>query len=951
MTNITKANDRFFGDRFSPWRLENTLAAGFFLIILLGLLGYFQTVRAMQESARRTHQMEAHVDSCISLAKDVTLHSHDTSFFTLSYVYTGNSGDSDQKWAEQESTRAGFAGLDAQLRLLPGSAALQAECAAAERQNKNICEPQELLEMRLASHGRQPQAQNLLQTEGTAGRDSLEIQLDDLAGVNPAQDPDAAPRGLIAYRLKAQTAEARINHRMLLIGEAVQAVILLLSLLIAVAVIRAASAGIRAVLHAQDDLRDSEARYRVLFEGNPHPVGVFDQKSLRYLAVNDAACRNYGYTREEFLTMKYGDFRDADAPPAFDLSGDSVISETLKVGEQQHKRKDGSLFWVDIVLHPLKWDGYLSCMVVTQDITTRREAEAGLSRLAAIVSSSHDSIVGWNADMQITSWNPGAERLFGWTETEMLGGSILELVPEECRSETDNVYKDLGTGQSVELPDTLRLHKNGRRLEVWVSTSPIVDASGAVVGASTITRDISEQKKTQALVRWQAYNDPLTCLPNRAYFQQALEDAIARAKPFSVLFVDLDQFKHVNDSLGHAAGDHLLQEVTARFERCLERDNLLARMGGDEFTLLFLEEDARPGEKAEALLQSLFQPVFIEGHELHVAASLGLSRFPDHAEDAETLLKCADLALYHAKESGRGQWQEFSPAMTEAARERLTLESSLRRAIERDELILLYQPQVSLETGEVIGSEALVRWQHPELGLVSPSRFIALAEETGLIVPLGEWVLRAACRQAARWEREGMPLRQAVNVSARQLREPGLAHTVQRILEETGLSPHLLDLELTESTLVAQGEAAVACLSALRALGVRISLDDFGTGYSSLAYLRRFPLDVLKVDRSFVQGLTAREPGESRDARQNKDARQNQAVVRAIIDMAHALDLEVVAEGVETFAQRETLRHLDCDFMQGFLFSPPVTPERLESLLPQRRREAPVEAQREAQAA
>ncbi len=933
-------------DRFSSWRLEHTLAAGFFLIILLGLLGYLQTVRAMQDAARRTRRIEARVDSCISLAKDVTLYSHETSFFTLSYIYSGNTGDRDQKWVAEGYADAGFDSLDAQLRQLPSSASLQAECAAAERQNHEVCEPQELREIQLADHGHRAQAQNLLQTEGTAGRDNLESRLDDLVGVNPTQYPDAPPRGLSAYRSLAQAAESRTDRRALRIGEAVQGAILLFSLLIAVIVIRTAAAGVRTVLHAQDDLRESEARYRILFEGNPHPIWVFDQSSLKFLAVNNAALRSYGYAREEFLALKYGVFRAAGESPAFDLSGGNFVTETLNAGERRHKRKDGSIVWVDVVLHPLMWKGCTACMAVVQDITARREAEASANRLAAIVNSSHDSIVGWNAAKQITSWNPGAERLFGWTEQEMLGRSIRTLMPEECRAEAESVCGSLESHQSLELPDTLRLHKDGRRLEVWVSTSPIVDAAGAVVGASTITRDISEQKKTQELARWQAHTDPLTRLPNRTFFQQALEEAILRSEPFSVLFVDLDQFKHVNDSLGHVAGDHLLQEVTARFERCLERDDLLARMGGDEFTLLLSEEAARPDEQAESLLQSLFQPLFIEGHELHVAASIGISRFPADALDAETLLKYADLAMYHAKENGRGQWQEFSPAMTEAARERLTLESSLRKAIERGEMILLYQPQVSLETGEVIGSEALVRWQHPELGLVAPSRFIPLAEETGLIVPLGEWVLRTACRQAARWERAGTPLRQSVNLSARQISERGLVQSVQNALNETGLSPHLLDLELTESALVAQGEAAVERLAALRALGVRISLDDFGTGYSSLAYLRRFPLDVLKVDRSFVQGLASPKfsgndkfSGSDEFSGNDKHARQDRAVVRAIIDMAHALDLEVVAEGVETPGQRETLRHLECDYMQGFLFSPPVTPERLESLLPQRRRE------------
>ena len=918
---MTNPNDR------SSWHLENTLAAGFFLIILLGLLGYFQTVRAMQESAKRTHQIESRVDACISLAKDVTLHSHDTSFFTLSYVYTGNSGDRDQKWAEQESTRAGFESLDAQMRRLPGSADLQAECDAAERQNREICEPQESLEVRLASHRHRLQAQGLLQTAGTAGRDNLEIQLDDLAGVNSdldsgvnlLQDPDAAPRGLSAYRLKAQAAENKTNRRMLLIGEAIQAAILLLSLLIAVAVIRTASANIRAVLHAQEDLHQSEARYRLLFESNPHPMWVFDQVSLRFLAVNNAAVRKYGYTRGEFLSMTCEAIRPAEDLPALYALVKTFTMETLSVGERRHIKKDGSIFWVDATVQPLIWDGYLACMVTAQDLTAKREAEAGLNRLAAIVNSSRDSIVGWNTERQITSWNPGAERLFGWTENEMLGRSVLTLMPEECRAEAESVCGNLERHRSSELPDTLRLHKDGRRLEVWVSTSPIVDASGAVIGASTITRDISEQKKTQALVRWQAYNDPLTCLPNRACFQQALEDAIAYAQPFSVLFVDLDQFKHINDSLGHAAGDHLLQEVTARFERCLERDDLLARMGGDEFTLLLLEEAARPDEKAEALLHSLFLPLFIEGHELHVAASIGVSRFPGHAFNAETLLKCADLALYHAKESGRGQWQEFSPAMTEAARERLTLESSLRKALERDELILLYQPQVSLETGQIIGSEALVRWQHPELGLVSPEKFIPLAEETGLIVPLGEWVLQTACRQAAQWERKGTPLRQSVNLSARQLSERGLVQSVQRILDETGLSPHLLDLELTESALVAQGEAAVECLTALRALGVRISLDDFGTGYSSLSYLERFKLDTLKIDKSFTQRMSSSKIGF--------------AIVHAIVQLARALDMAVIGEGVETAAQLEGLRECRCDFAQGYLFSRPVPASDVPALL------------------
>ncbi len=912
-------------DRVLPWRFENTLAAGFFLVILLGLLGYFQTIRDMQASTRRSHEIESRVNLCISLAKDVTLASHDTAFYTQSYAYSGNTSDRDQKWEPEEKADEDFVKLKDALQTLPGSGEMQKECRAAERQSREVCKPQEAKEIALTNRGQRKNAQTLLQTEGAAGRNNLEHQLEDLIGVNSTQDPNAAPRGLMAYRLQAQDAENRTARQALLIGEAIQGVILLLSLLIAVAVTRAASNGIRTVLHTQNTLRESEARYRILFEGNPHPIWVFDQSTRRFLAVNDAALRSYGYTRGEFLALNYGALRADGETPAFSFTGRLPMLETVSRIERRHKRKDGSMFWVNIILHPLVWDGRTTCMAIAQDVTEKREADAGLNRLAAIVRSSHDAIIGWDTGKTVTSWNPGAERLYGWTEAEMLGRSIGILMPEDQKEEASAICERLKAGLPIELPDTLRRHKSGRLLEVWVSSSPVKNAANEVIGASTISRSISEQKRTQALIRWQAHNDPLTRLPNRAFFQQALEDAILRGSPFSVVFVDLDQFKHVNDSLGHAAGDHLLQEVAARFERCLAAEDILVRMGGDEFTLL-LPESSAAEDKAAALLQALAPALLVEGHELHTAASIGISRFPHDGGDAETLLRCADLAMYQAKERGRSQWQSFSPAMTDAAHERLTLENSLRKAIERDELILLYQPQVSLLTGEIIGTEALVRWQHPELGLIAPSRFIPLAEETGLIVPLGEWVLRTACRQAAKWEHEGRYLRQSVNLSARQLGEANLVTRVRAALDETGLNPRLLDLELTESALVVQGEAAVARLAALRTLGVRISLDDFGTGYSSLAYLRRFPLDVLKVDRSFVMGLSGAEGC----------ARQDEAVVRAIISMAHALDLEVVAEGVETIAQRETLQHLGCDYMQGYLYSRPITPERLECLLPNR---------------
>ena len=401
-------------DRMLPWRIENTLAAGFFLVILFGLLGYFQTVRNMQASIRRSHEVESRVDQCISLAKDAAFFSHDTAFFTQSYVYSSNTGDRDQKWETEESADAAFAALHAALQTLPHSGEMQRECAAAERQSLTVCEPQEKKEIALAEAGRKAEARNLLQTEGTASRDILELQLQSLVGVNATQDPDAAPRGLAAYRLDAQAAENHTVRRTLLIGEAVQGAILLLSLLIAVAFTRAASAGVRTALHAQETLRESEARYRILFEGNPHPLWVFDQVSLTFLAVNDAALRSYGYTCEEFLALKYGALRASQETPAFHMSKETPLHETVNAGERRHKRKDGSVFWVSVILHPLVWDGRATCMAIAQDVTEKREAEAALNRLAAIISSSHDAIVGWDLHgniYQLEPWRRTAVRL------------------------------------------------------------------------------------------------------------------------------------------------------------------------------------------------------------------------------------------------------------------------------------------------------------------------------------------------------------------------------------------------------------------------------------------------------------------------------------------------------------------------------------------------------------
>ena len=432
------------------------------------------------------------------------------------------------------------------------------------------------------------------------------------------------------------------------------------------------------------------------------------------------------------------------------------------------------------------------------------------------------------------------------------------------------------------------------------------------------------QQRT-AEVDWLAYYDTITQLPNRTLFEDRLTQAVAIAKAsdqsLGVLFISLDQFKKVNDSLGHGPGDVLLREFAERLKSCITKSDTVARFGSDEFALLRTQIDGTNDviETIGSLSQVLKFAFDLPGHELFATASVGISLFPMDGEDSQTLLKNAGAALYKAKKSGGANYQFFTSDMHELATKRLALESHLRRAIRNDELLVHYQPRVSVDSLEITGVEALVRWQHPTLGLISPSEFIPLAEDTGLIVPIGEWVLRTACLQGQRWCDEGFaPIQIAVNISARQFHDQDLSQTVIMILEETGLSPKHLELELTESSIMEDAEFAAGMLNRLKNMGINISIDDFGTGFSSLASLKRLPIDALKIDQSFV-----------RDATSDPD---DAALVMAIITLAHNLRLKVIAEGVETEDQLRFLQLLRCDEIQGELFSKPLAAEKFVSL-------------------
>jgi diguanylate cyclase (GGDEF)-like protein len=450
-----------------------------------------------------------------------------------------------------------------------------------------------------------------------------------------------------------------------------------------------------------------------------------------------------------------------------------------------------------------------------------------------------------------------------------------------------------------------------------------------------IVRDITERKRAEERIRFLAYYDEITGLPNRQLFNETLNHALGVARRYhhvaAVLYLDVDRFKRFNDTLGHRTGNLLLQEIAARIAASVRSSDAIARfgaaeetrpsvarLGGDEFTVLVNEiqrvEDA--ALVARRILDCFGEPVTVEGRQLYTTCSIGIAVFPTDGEDADTLLKNADTAMYHAKETGRNNYQFYSESMNATALERLSLETMLRQAVDRDELRLYYQPQINLLTGKISGVEALLRWHHPELGLIGPAAFISLAEETGLIVPMGEWALRTACAQNKAWQEAGLPpIRVAVNLSAQQFREAGVAKMVEQALTDTGLVPEYLEIEITESIAMADGARTVTTLSQLKAIGITMALDDFGTGYSSLAYLKRFPIDTLKIDRSFV-----------RDLAENPD---DAAIATAILALARTLQLDVVAEGVESEAQLEFLRKAGCTTGQGYLFARPAPAEEI----------------------
>lgn len=526
---------------------------------------------------------------------------------------------------------------------------------------------------------------------------------------------------------------------------------------------------------------------------------------------------------------------------------------------------------------------------------------------------------------RIIECNPATSRLFGFeSPTELLNVSVLKLY--DSAIDRDLFLARLQREKQITNHEMRFRRKNGDPVWAMVNVTLIENESGVPAFIEGSLIDITQRKLAEQRVQSLAYYDALTSLPNRTLLYDRLSLALAVARrsdqKLAVLFIDLDRFKTINDSLGHSIGDLLLKGVSQRLQACTREQDTIARLGGDEFLIVLtgVKDISDVAIAAERLMQATSEPFDVENHSLTVGCSIGISIFPEHGADAESLIKHADSAMYNAKEQGRHNFRFFTADMNVQAVERLSLENGLRSALDNSELFLVYQPQVDLLSGKVVGLEALLRWQHPQLGLVPPDRFIRLAENTGLILPIGDWVLDTACLQARKWQQSGLPpVPVAVNVSAVQFRRDGFCARVRAVLEETGLAPRYLELELTESVLLAHVDMTIEILDELKAMGVTLTIDDFGTGYSSLSYLKRFPVSKLKIDRSFIRDVAA----DSDDA----------AITTAIIGMANSLHLKVIAEGVETAEQISFLQQHHCDGIQGFYFSMPLGVEDVADCL------------------
>jgi diguanylate cyclase (GGDEF)-like protein/PAS domain S-box-containing protein len=688
---------------------------------------------------------------------------------------------------------------------------------------------------------------------------------------------------------------------------------------------------------AEKKLHNQKGYAEQLIEIAPEAIVILDLED-RVVRVNEEFCRLFQYSEETCIGRRIETLIVPDQLKAesLSLSSRAMGGDCFEV-ESQRRKKDGTLVDVSILAKPIATENDEPAIyVIYRDISKRKNTQEALKRSEerhrTVLEAAPDPVIVRDMAGRVIYLNPAFTRVFGWRLEECQNRTI-DFVPEENRPETLEFMARIQQGDSFSGVETQRFSKTGRLVDVSISGAVFFDADGKPEGFVNTLQDISERRKKDEELRYVAYHDMLTGLPNRKSFYMCLDDLLQQSsrrssdRAWALMFLDLDKFKQVNDALGHDTGDQLLKSVADRLKRSLRETDYLFRLGGDEFTIILtdLGRDIDVARVARKILDSVNRPFRFNSNEIFTSTSIGISVFPNDGWEVEGLVKNADMAMYDAKESGGSRYRFFTEEMNRKALHRMKMESSLRKALGRNELMLYYQPLVN-EAKRIVGMEALLRWNHPELGLILPDEFIRITEETGIIVPVGRWVLKTACTQTKRWHDMGFSdLFVAVNLSARQLQESDFEQMVIEIIDESGLPPEHLKLEVTESSVIQNPEVCIAKMKTLRARGITFSIDDFGTGYSSLSYLKRFPIDSLKIDRSFIS-----------DAMNNKG---DQEIIKTIIAMAHNLDIDAVAEGVETQDQKDFLASHGCNSMQGFLFAHPVPVDQFKNLLERQKRQ------------
>lgn len=673
-----------------------------------------------------------------------------------------------------------------------------------------------------------------------------------------------------------------------------------------------------------NELKISEERYRNIMNAASDAIFIHDLNGV-FVETNDAACKALGYSREEIINSYVWDIETGISQEVLNLIWQELQNGPITI-EGEHKRKDGSRFPVEVRLGIFNATQEKLVLAMVRDISIRKRSEDTIRKLTRALEQSPVLVLITDKEGTIEYANTKVLEQTGYKPDEILGKNTRILQSGKTPLST---YKFMWSTllQGKEWQGEL-LNKNKRGDYFWVSSiiSPLRNDSDEITHYLAVMEDISQKKGYEAMLKHQATYDNLTNLPNRFYGHNKLEQAIAAArkskKKIAVLFVDLDEFKNINDSLGHAAGDLLLKILSARYLSVIRQTDTIARLGGDEFMMIIenLNHESDAERIADKCLEVCAQPCMIDSAEILISASVGIAIFPANGQDAKTLMRNADTAMYRSKARGKNNWTVFHEGMADSATNHIRIKSELNKALIREELSINYQPIINIINNEIIAAEALLRWHSPHLGQVPPDQMIPIAEETGLIIPLGLWILKNACIQAKEWQSiAGKPLAVAVNISTIQLKQKDFVSQLESILHKTGLPPELLILEITESAFIDDSEFVLSQLNQLNAMNIHCSLDDFGMGYSSLSYIRHLPFKSLKIDKAFIQGIHTNT--------------NDLSLVNSIIAMSRNLKLSVIAEGVETVEQLELIRSMNCYLVQGWLFSKPLAKEKFISFL------------------